>query len=158
MRKIGVLVVVAFFAVAVGAQQAARELVYVPQKDVEERIRKAPANSIGEQELNLIERTPDHAGILLRRVLPGKAEVHTTETDIWYVIDGGCILVTGGTVVDPKPEGTGQIRGTGITGGTEWTLSKGDFMRIPNGMPHWIKKINDGELVYTVVKYAEPAK
>lgn len=124
MRKVGALALVVLFAVTVGAQ-AARELVYVPQKDVEERIRKAPANSIGEQELNLIERTPDHAGILLRRVLPGKAEVHTTETDVWYVIDGGCVLVTGGTVVDPKPEGTGQIRGTGITGGRSGCCRRG---------------------------------
>lgn len=154
MRKLAALIVFALITVVTEAQEPA-QLVYVPRKDVEQRIRKAPANSIGEQELNLIERTPDHAGILLRRVSPGKAEVHETETDIWYVIDGGCILVTGGTVIDPKPEGAGQIRGTGITGGTEWTLAKGDFMRIPNGMPHWIKKINDGELVYTVVKYTK---
>ena len=82
--------------------------------------------------------------------------MHTTETDVWYVIDGGCVLVTGGTVIDPKPEGTGQIRGTGITGGEERTIGKGDFIRIPNGMPHWVKKIEGGEIVYIVVKYVDP--
>jgi mannose-6-phosphate isomerase-like protein (cupin superfamily) len=153
MRKIGALVVVAFFAVGVGAQEAAK-LVFVPGKQIEEDIRKARAN-MGEQEINLIERTPNHAGILLRRTEPGKAEVHETETDVWYVIDGGCVLVTGGTVIDPKPEGAGQIRGTGITGGEERTIGKGDFIRIPNGLPHWVKKIEGGEIVYIVVKYTK---
>jgi mannose-6-phosphate isomerase-like protein (cupin superfamily) len=153
MKRIGALMVVAFFAAAALGQETAK-LVYVPGKEIEEQIRKAPANN-GEQEINLIVRTADHAGILLRRTQPGKAEVHATETDVWYVIDGGCVLVTGGTVVDPQTVETGQIHGTGIVGGEERTIGKGDFVRIPNGMPHWVKKIEGGELVYIVVKYTK---
>jgi mannose-6-phosphate isomerase-like protein (cupin superfamily) len=153
MRKLGALVGVLVVALVATAQEAAK-LVYVPAKQIEADIRKASANN-GEQEINLIERTPDHAGILLRRTLPGKAEVHETETDVWYVIDGGCILVTGGSLIDAKPEGPGQIRGTGITGGEERKIGKGDFIRIPNGMPHWVKKIEGGELVYIVMKYTK---
>jgi len=153
MRKLGALVGVLVVALVATAQEAAK-LVYVPAKQIEADIRKASANN-GEQEINLIERTPDHAGILLRRTLPGKAEVHETETDVWYVIDGGCILVTGGSLIDAKPEGPGQIRGTGISGGEERKIGKGDFIRIPNGMPHWVKKIESGELVYIVVKYTK---
>jgi mannose-6-phosphate isomerase-like protein (cupin superfamily) len=153
MTRIVMMVSVLLCAVVALGQEAAK-LVYVPGKQIEEDIRKARAN-MGEQEINLIERTPNHAGILLRRTEPGKAEVHETETDVWYVIDGGCVLVTGGTVIDPKPEGTGQIRGTGITGGEELKIGKGDFIRIPNGMPHWVKKIEGGEIVYIVVKYVD---
>jgi mannose-6-phosphate isomerase-like protein (cupin superfamily) len=153
MRKLGALVGVLVVALVATAQEAAK-LVYVPAKQIEADIRKASANN-GEQEINLIERTLDHAGILLRRTLPGKAEVHETETDVWYVIDGGCILVTGGSLIDAKPEGPGQIRGTGITGGEERKIGKGDFIRIPNGMPHWVKKIEGGELVYIVMKYTK---
>jgi mannose-6-phosphate isomerase-like protein (cupin superfamily) len=154
MTRIGILGFVLFVALATGAQEAAK-LVYVPGKQIEDDIRKAPANN-GEQEINLIERTPGHAGILLRRTLPGKAELHETETDIWYVIDGGCILVTGGSLIDAKQESPGQIRGSGISGGEERKISKGDFIRIPNGVPHWVKKIEGGEIVYIVVKYVEP--
>ena len=153
MRKLGALVGVLVVAFVATAQEAAK-LVYVPAKQIEADIRKASANN-GEQEINLIERTPDHAGILLRRTLLGKAEVHETETDVWYVIDGGCILVTGGSLIDAKPEGPGQIRGTGITGGEERKIGKGDFIQIPNGMPHWVKKIEGGELVYIVMKYTK---
>jgi mannose-6-phosphate isomerase-like protein (cupin superfamily) len=154
MRKIGALTFVLFAALAAVAQEAAK-LVFVPGKQIETDIRKAPAN-MGEQEINLIERRPDHAGILLRRTLPGKAEVHELETDVWYVIDGGCVLVTGGKLIDAKVEGPGQIRGTGISGGTELKIGKGDFIRIPNGVPHWVKKIEGGEIVYIVVKYTQP--
>jgi mannose-6-phosphate isomerase-like protein (cupin superfamily) len=153
MRKLGALVGVLVVALVATAQEAAK-LVYVHAKQIEADIRKASANN-GEQEINLIERTPDHAGILLRRTAPGKAEVHEMETDVWYVIDGGCILVTGGSLIDAKPEGPGQIRGTGITGGEERKIGKGDFIRIPNGMPHWVKKIEGGELVYIVMKYTK---
>jgi mannose-6-phosphate isomerase-like protein (cupin superfamily) len=147
------MVSVLFCAAAALGQETAK-LIYVPGKDVEEQIRKAPANN-GEQEINLIERTPDHAGILLRRTLPGKAEVHGTETDVWYVIDGGCVLVTGGSLIDGKKVSPGQIQGAGISGGEERKIGKGDFIRIPNGMPHWVKKIEGGEMVYIVVKYTK---
>jgi mannose-6-phosphate isomerase-like protein (cupin superfamily) len=153
MTRILMVVSVLLFAVAALGQEAAK-VVYVPGKQIEEDIRKAPANN-GEQEINLMQRTADHAGILLRRTLPGKAEVHTTETDVWYVIDGGCVLVTGGTVIDPQTVEPGQIHGTGIVGGEERTIGKGDFIRIPNGVPHWVKTIEGGELVYIVVKYTK---
>src|SRR5260370_698297 len=129
MKRMGILGLMLFAALAAMGQQVAK-LVFVPGKQIEEDIRKAPAKN-GEQEINLIERTADHAGILLRRTAPGKAEVHETETDVWYVIEGGCVLVTGGAVIGAKPESPGQIRGTGISGGTELKIGKGDFIRIP---------------------------
>jgi mannose-6-phosphate isomerase-like protein (cupin superfamily) len=154
MRRMWILAGVLLAAVAAVGQDAAK-LVFVPGKQIEGDIRKARAN-MGEQEINLIERTPGHAGILLRRTQPAKAEVHTTETDVWYVIDGGCVLVTGGTLIDAAEAEPGQIRGTGISGGEEQKIGKGDFIRIPNGMPHWVKKIEGEEIVYIVVKYVEP--
>ena len=144
---------VALLASQLAAQDS--KVVYYSGQQIESDIRKAHANDIGESEINLIERMPQHAGILLRRTKPGKAEVHTSEADVWYVIDGGCVLVTGGTVIAGAQESPGQIRGTGISGGTEYKLAKGDFIRIPAGVPHWIKKIEGGELVYIVVKYTD---
>ena len=148
-------VMFAVLLAATALAQDASKIVYYTGKQIEADIRKAPANEIGESEINLIERTPQHAGILLRRTKPGNAESHTTEADVWYVIDGGCILTVGGSVIDGKEVQPGQIHGTGITGGTDYKLSKGDFMRIPPGVPHWVKKIEGGELVYIVVKYVD---
>ncbi len=70
MTRILMVVGVLLFAVAALGQEAAK-LVYVPGKQIEEDIRKARAN-MGEQEINLIERTPDHAGILLAAYAAGE--------------------------------------------------------------------------------------
>jgi mannose-6-phosphate isomerase-like protein (cupin superfamily) len=135
--------------------QDATKVVYFPAKQMDADLHKLPLNDIGESENNLIERTPEHAAILLRRTLPGKAEVHEHQADVWYVIDGGCEFVTGGTVVGGATESPGEIRGTSISDGNEYHLAKGDFIRVPAGVPHWVKKIEGKEIVYIVVKYAE---
>ncbi len=148
-------IAVALLLAAPALAQDPSNIIYYTGHQIEADIRKAPANEIGESEINLIERTPQHAGILLRRTKPGKAEVHATEADVWYVIDGGCVLTTGGSVMDGKQTGPGQTQGTGIAGGTDYKLGRGDFMRSPPGVPHWVKKIEGGELVYIVVKYMD---
>jgi mannose-6-phosphate isomerase-like protein (cupin superfamily) len=153
MTKLRLLVLTLAFGHPAAAQDAAK-VVFVPAAQIESDIRKAPANSIGESEINLIEHTPEHAAILLRRTAPGQAEVHEFETDVWYVIDGGCVFVTGGSVVGGAQTSPGQIRGSSISGGDERRIAKGDFMRIPPGVPHWVKKIEGKEIVYIVVKFA----
>jgi mannose-6-phosphate isomerase-like protein (cupin superfamily) len=138
-----------------GSAQEAGKVVFASARQMDADLHKLPLNEIGESEVNLIERTPAHAAILLRRIEQGKAEVHETQADVWYVIDGGCTFVTGGTVISGVPTAPGEIRGPGITGGKEEIISKGDFVRVPAGVPHWVKKIRGKEIVYMVVKYAE---
>ena len=154
MRRIGALAVVLLFAGVTAAQEATK-LVFVPAQQMEADIHKIPVNSIGVSEIDLIEHTPKHAAILLRRTAPGKAEVHENQADVWYVIDGACVFVTGGTVMDGTQTAPGEIRGSGISGGEEQTIAKGDFIRVPPGVPHWVKKIEGKEIVYIVVKYAK---
>jgi mannose-6-phosphate isomerase-like protein (cupin superfamily) len=152
MKNKRVLSLALLLALPAAAQDAAK-VVFVPAKQIDADIHKAPANEMGESEINLIERTPDHAGILLRRTAPGKAEVHETETDVWYVIDGGADFVTGGSLIGGAQISPGQIRGSGINGGEERRIAKGDFIRVPAGVPHWVKKIDGKEIVYIVLKF-----
>ncbi len=150
--KLWLLIVIATFPAV--AQDAAK-VIYVPAKKMDIDLHKLPLNNIGESEINLIERTPEHAAILLRRTLPGLAEVHEHQADAWYVIDGGCVFVTGGSIINGAQSGPGEIRGASISGGDEHHIAKGDFIRVPAGVPHWVKKIEGKEIVYIVVKYAE---
>jgi glc operon protein GlcG len=71
------------------------------------------------------------------------------------VLDGSATIVTGGTVVSPKPIAAEEIRGASIDGGETRTLSKGDVMVVPNGVPHWFKTV-EPPLLYYVVKVAAP--
>lgn len=86
-----------------------------------------------------------------RRDAPGQAEVHETDTDIIYVLDGAATLVTGGKVVAPKSSGPAEIRGTTIEGGDARKLAKGDVIVVPAGTPHWFKDV-PSPLTYYVVK------
>ena len=98
--------------------------------------------------------TASYSVLLVRRTTPGRAEIHAALTDVWYVIDGGGTLVTGGKATDVKPIGPGELRGTGIRGGIPHHLAKGDMVDIPPGVPHWVSKIDGKELVYLTVKVA----
>ena len=86
-----------------------------------------------------------------RRDAPGVPEVHERDTDIIYVLDGRATIVTGGRVVDPKTTAPNEIRGKAIEGGDTRELTKGDFLIVPNGVPHWFSKV-DTPFLYYVVK------
>ena len=90
-----------------------------------------------------------------RRAGPGMAEVHTWETDVFYMLEGSATFVTGGTLVDGKTIAPGEIRGTAILGGQTRRITKGDVIIIPAGTPHWFKDVQ-GPVLYYVVKPISP--
>jgi glc operon protein GlcG len=85
-----------------------------------------------------------------RREGPGMVEIHTRDTDIAYVIQGSATLVTGGTAIDLKTTGVEELRGRSIQGGETRELKPGDVVIIPNGIPHWFKRVSAPFLYYVV--------
>ncbi|HEX6670574.1 MAG TPA: cupin domain-containing protein [Gemmatimonadales bacterium] len=82
---------------------------------------------------------------------PGLAEVHTRDTDIIYVLQGSATLVTGGRAVATKQTAPEELRGSAIEGGESRDVRPGDVVVVPNGTPHWFKRV-EGPLLYYVVK------
>jgi uncharacterized RmlC-like cupin family protein len=82
----------------------------------------------------------------------GEAELHHTKNDIFYVISGGCTLITGGTVEKPRTTQPGEIRGPAVIGGQKRKLGAGDFISIPAGIPHQMLLDAGTEITYGVVK------
>lgn len=89
-----------------------------------------------------------------RREAPGMIEVHELDTDIVYVLKGHATLVTGGTMTGGRPIAPNEIRGERIAGGETRTLSPGDVVIVPNGVPHWFTSV-DNPFLYYVVKVAD---
>ena len=89
------------------------------------------------------------------RTAPGQVEVHAQYGDIMFVVEGSATVVTGGTVVDGKTTGPGEIRGQSITGGTPNRLVPGDVLVIQAGTPHWFQTV-DKLVNYYVVKPRMP--
>jgi glc operon protein GlcG len=85
---------------------------------------------------------------------PGEAEVHLSDTDIFYVLQGQATVVTGGQIVQPRNLSATEVRGTEVSGGEEHRIGKGDVITIPRGVPHWFKQV-DAPFTYYVVKDSE---
>ena len=66
---------------------------------------------------------------------PPSASVHKAQAEFIYIIAGGCTLITGGTLTDPKDNGA-NMGGTGITGGSSRKVAKGDYIMVPPNTPH----------------------
>ena len=86
---------------------------------------------------------------------PFAVEIHTKETDVFYVIDGEATFVTGGTVQGLTSDNPLQPRGKSIEGGETYHLAKGDVIAVPAGTPHWFKEVPKS-ISYFVVKPLKP--
>lgn len=93
-------------------------------------------------------------GMVLRRRMagPNNASVHTAEgdkqdvTEVYEIVDGAGTFVTGGTILNPAD------RTAGIKGGESRRVSKGDFIIIPAGTPHWFSSI-EGSITYLEARF-----
>jgi len=131
----------AFAADAPMAKPAAPKVSYFPAAQVKKAFEKGmPLLEIANYKIHASHRDG-----------PGVAEVHTRDTDIIYMLAGTATFVTGGTVVDGKNIEPEEIRGKEIKGGETRTITKGDVIVVPNGLPHWFKEVK-GPLNYYVVK------
>ena len=95
--------------------------------------------------------TPEYRVGTARRDGPGEVEIHTIDTDIFYVVEGSATLVTGGQTQNERTVGPNEIRGTTIVGGNSRTVGPGDIIVIPKGVPHWFNEVPE-PFIYLVVK------
>jgi mannose-6-phosphate isomerase-like protein (cupin superfamily) len=80
------------------------------------------------------------------RTATGPAAVHEKEAELFYVIEGSGTLTTGGKLKEEKRTNPTNLSGSGIDGGMSRTVSKGDFLIVPEGSPHQYSDIK-GELI-----------
>jgi quercetin dioxygenase-like cupin family protein len=78
---------------------------------------------------------------IFHRDKPGEVEVHTKDTDIFYMLEGSATFVTGGTMVGEKETAPSEFRGASMDGGVVRVITQGDVLIIPANVPHWFKEI-----------------
>jgi mannose-6-phosphate isomerase-like protein (cupin superfamily) len=86
---------------------------------------------------------------------------HSDITEIYYVIDGTGMFVTGGTMTSPTPADPNgstvkvlvgpSTTGTGVTGGQSRRIGPGDVIVVPPGVAHWFSAI-EKDLDYLVFR------
>jgi len=81
--------------------------------------------SFGQYNVNVEKRNPVAQG----------ASSHEAVAELFHVVDGAGVLVTGGTIPNATKNGT-NLSGKTIEGGTRQAVAKGDWMLVPSGVPH----------------------
>jgi len=154
-------VVVAQLATKLPAQQPAKQApqppkTYTSAKEVVAMMAKAKSERKQDQ-ANFIQgllRLAPYTANLEYRAVVGPAAVHEKEAEVFYVVDGGGTLVTGGKLVGETRTGD-NLNGTAIDGGNTQEVAKGDFFIVPENTPHWFSKIN-GTLVLMSLHVPRP--
>ena len=100
--------------------------------------------------MNRVGSWGNHSILAIRRDGDGEAEVHDTQVDVVFVKSGEGTLILGGTVVEPRTTGPGEIRGKSITGGVSKKMAAGDVIHIPAKIPH--QMLVPKTLTFEVVK------
>jgi mannose-6-phosphate isomerase-like protein (cupin superfamily) len=79
-----------------------------------------------------------HAIRISERTVSGGAEIHAHFDDVMMVLEGSATLITGGSVVDPHTNDAGETSGKKVENGVAQTISAGDIVHVPAGVPHQI--------------------
>jgi mannose-6-phosphate isomerase-like protein (cupin superfamily) len=95
-------------------------------------------------------------GVFRPKAQPGDANRHDTKvTEIYYILDGGGVLVTGGKMVDEQKRQTtiGHVsyQAPKIEGGVTRHVAKGDVIIIPGNTPHWFSSL-DADTTYLIYR------
>ena len=133
---------------------------YVSAAEVKDVLTKVNLNKISDTVTRMIDGGNAHVGVaVLHRPISAKGQggppmLHSALIEIYYVVEGHMVMVTGGKLVNPKPvEGAGLERNslgpstTGSagdpTGGQITNMGPGDIMFIPAGTVHFIWEITE---------------
>ena len=139
---------VAFAQQPAPASSGASSRTMVSAADVAALIAKARVDRKEGQALlaqSMIQLAPYNVSLEYRAAV-ANAAVHETEAELFYVVDGSAMLVTGGRLKDEKRTNASNLSGSAIEGGASRHVAKGDFIMVPEGTPHWFSSI-DGTVV-----------
>ena len=82
-----------------------------------------------------------------RRTPPQRPAQHAAEAEIWAIVEGSGAITTDGRIVDIVEDG--ETVGRRIEGGTVHQVSQGDFLVIPEGVPHQVTEFDPSLLIVT---------
>ena len=81
-----------------------------------------------------------------RRTPPQRAASHTSEAEVWAIVGGRGAITTDGTIIETVENGEAMRH---IEGGTVHQVSAGDFLVIPEGVPHQVTGFDPSLLIVT---------
>jgi len=121
---------------------------------------EAPDQTAG----RLLSNRGHYLSVAVRRDRTGEVELHELWDDVMVVKEGGGTLVYGGRLAGARETepgengaGPGEWRGGTISDGTVQSVSAGDLVIVPAGVPHQVRVPPDGSITYLIIKIAPVA-
>ncbi len=149
---------------ALSAADTRSTATYVPSGDVQATLKRAPENSVSDQQIRVVDvgKYNIGVGVVYRSVKAVQAAVeHDQVTEVYTIMEGSGTLVTGGTLVNAKRRASDHrsvaelngpsVDGTGLQGGESRRVGPGDVVVIPAGVGHYFSSV-DGSIRYLVVR------
>ena len=81
---------------------------------------------------------------------------HSTEGELFVVLDGSGAISVGGELVNPTLDDIGTYHSSSIVGSTIYPVVKGDMLLLPENTPHKVTAVN-GRLVLMTLHLPRPA-
>jgi len=135
---LAVALTIAIPAAALAQERAVPTKLFASAAEVEAALAKAKADHKGDNTNTaevLVSVGPYPVQLEYRTGTTGPS-VHKGRAELIYVVQGGCTLVTGGTLEGAKEGAGGNMSGTSITGGASRKVAKGDYILVPPDTPH----------------------
>lgn len=149
-------------AVPIAAQSSQRAAVDIAAEQIA-ATSKACTATVCDQSIRMVDVGSYNVGVGVVQRSPGKqgAIEHSKITEVYHMMEGAAVLVTGGTIPDARaatPEsqvvtvlnGPSNL-GSKVDGGTSRRVKAGDVVVIPPNTPHWWSSL-EGKISYLVVR------
>jgi mannose-6-phosphate isomerase-like protein (cupin superfamily) len=150
-----------YTAVASGAlaQQPAPPRTFMNNKEIMGLIDKAKADRKDDAplvSLRILTLAPYRAQLEYR---PGTApaSVHEKDAELFVVLEGTGIIVTGGKLVDEKRTNANNLSGSSISNGNSQAVAKGDMLIVTANTPHQVLPTGGAPIVLMTFHVPDPA-
>ena len=121
-------------AQAAPAQVPADRASYMSAADLAAALAKVPTDRPSSN-VTVFRHNGFNVNIERRNPVAQGASVHEVSAELFHILDGSAVMVTGGTIPNATKNGT-NLQGKTIEGGTRQPLNKGDWLIVPSGVPH----------------------
>jgi len=151
LKNLIVVAALLLTASSFGQQVGAPAAIYKPGPEIIAELDEAARNSSSAAGVS-VTISP---GITVRRRLSGVAQyavLHPYSVEIYRILEGSGTLVTGGLLIPPlaDPTGNDDLMRTlnGIEGGLAREVKEGDILVLQPGTPHWFSSIDGDSITY----------
>jgi mannose-6-phosphate isomerase-like protein (cupin superfamily) len=132
---------------------------YITDADIEAAVKRLPATGNSANGVWIERSDPSSISGLAyrmqidRRRVPQNATAHRTEAELWVIVRGTGTVTTGGKIVETKKDA--KVVSRAIEGGESRRVARGDFIMIPEGVPHYVTEASP-ELIFMAIEFPRP--